>query len=339
MTPAFALFAAFTVAATDARLLEAQKFLEAGDCEGLEALCKKTGPTELARDLAYARVLVQAAGGCRTKDKVLALNLTEKAAELAPADYGVETAQAESLIATEQRTEGAKLLDQVIEKFPGTALRARLLRAELANNERDWAIAAQVARPLTGDPEYGKRATALVALAEHNLQENGGEKARLALEEQQVRDNGDKAAAIATSHTVTKGSEASGYEVWSGKTAKVVHGGSKTFSTKNLKAGSSYVFVATGTCEKPKVAKASRGGRSKKKSHRQEPLTNDFGVSFKVYIGALEPLALDTDLGVHKRNSLLFRPLEDNPQIRVQDETDSKINVKCSITDIGVRVP
>jgi hypothetical protein len=126
----------------------------------------------------------------------------------------------------------------------------------------------------------------------------------------------------------------SGAMVWSGK-GKIVTGGSKTYLTKNIKAGVDYLFVANGTCKQNKSG--GKKGRSRGKKHQEQ--INDFGLNFKAYIGTLDPIPLDAEVGEVSRNKRPFRAVEDNPQIRVEDDTDSKVNVKCEITDVQVRIP
>jgi hypothetical protein len=89
------------------------------------------------------------------------------------------------------------------------------------------------------------------------------------------------------------------------------------------------------TCKGPK--KSSSSGRRRGRS-RSPTRAITFGLNFKAVVGSLDPIPLDADVGT-TRNDHPFRALEDNPQNRVEDMTDSDVNVKCSITDVSVRVP
>ena len=40
-----------------------------------------------------------------------------------------------------------------------------------------------------------------------------------------------------------------------------------------------------------------------------------------------------------ERNALPFRAAEDNPQVQVEDRSEGKAGVKCTVSDVSVRVP
>src|SRR5689334_8096880 len=126
---------ALLLSASDARLLTAEKRLDEKDCDGLYDVFEsyKGSKSGGEKDLAYARALVRGSNMCRAKDKVLALSMTEKALAYARKDYGVQTAHAENLIALDQRSDAANLLDQTIQDHPEGAVRARYLRGQLAD--------------------------------------------------------------------------------------------------------------------------------------------------------------------------------------------------------------
>jgi len=322
--------------ASDAKLMQAQQLLDSKDCDGLANMFRAVKPEDPRADLATARFLVQAATECRKTDKLLALDLSQKATKLAPTDYGVTTSEAESFISLDQRGEAAKILDDTIQAHPGEAARARFLRGQLADVEHDWAIAAQVLKPLAEDPQYGPQAQEILTRAEAGLQEDAQAEAQLKANEEQIAANAIKGEAIATSRAPLKGLPRSGTQIWAGR-GTIKSGGSKTFLTKNVKAGVDYVIHAMATCTGPK--KSSSGGRGRKRHKGSSaPRAETFGLNFKAFIGSLDPIPLDADVG-HTRNDRPFRALENNPQIRIEDMTDTQVNVKCSITDVSVRVP
>src|SRR4051812_7982613 len=118
------------LSANDAVLMRAEKMLDAKDCDGLVGLFESQKPSKSEKDISYARTLVRAAQLCRPQDKVIGMALTEKAMLFAPKDYGVQTAHAESMLALDQRSEAAKLLDDTITDHPEGAVRARFLRGQ-----------------------------------------------------------------------------------------------------------------------------------------------------------------------------------------------------------------
>lgn len=329
------LVALSLLGASDAKLMQAQQLLDAKDCDGLANLFRAVKPEEPRQDLATARFLVQAATECRKKDKLLALDLSQKATKLAPSDYGVTTSEAESFIALDLRGEAAKVLDDTIQDHPNEAARARFLRGQLADVEHDWAIAAQVLKPISEDPQYGAQAKEILARAETGLQEDSQAMTQLKQNEEQIAANAVKGEAIATDRGPMKGLARSGTQIWAGR-GTIKSGGSKTFLTKNIKAGTSYVLHAMATCTGPKKASSGRGRRRHKGA--SAPIAETFGLNFKAFVGSLDPIPLDADVGP-TRNDRPFRALEDNPQIRIEDMTDTQVNVKCSITDVSVRVP
>lgn len=329
-----ALVALSLLGASQAKLMQAQQLLDAHDCDGLASMFRQVDASSARDDLATARFLVQAATECRKKDKLLALDLSQKAAKLAPTDYGVSTSEAESYLALDLRTEAAKVLNDTIQDHPNEAARARMLRGQLADAENDWAIAVQVLKPIQDDPEYGAKAKEILARAQANLQANAQAQAGMKQTEQQLEENAQAAEAIATARGPMKGVARSGTLVWTGK-GKVASGGSKTFLTKNIKAGVDYVIHTSALCSGQK----KKSGRSRhKRGGLGEAGPDTFGLTFKAFIGSLDPIPLDVGLKP-THTDVPFRAIEDNPQIRIEDMTDSKVNVKCLISDVEVRVP
>jgi hypothetical protein len=338
---------ALTLVAADAKLLEAQKLLEAKDCDGIAQLFGKVEPKERTRDLQFARVLVQAATECRAKDKLLSLDFAQKAARLAPNDYGVTTAEAEAYLAVDQRTEAAKVLDDTIQDHPSQAARARLLRGQLACDEQDWAVASQVLKPIENDSEYGAQAKPLLAKAQAGLQDSASARQQLSEAEQHLAENTAKAEAIASARPhELKAMTHSGTTVWSGK-GKIGKGGSKVFLTKNIKAGVDYILYASASCQQNHSSTrgkkhGSGRGKSRGGAGSSAKITSPeeaFGLDFKAYVGSLDPLSFDIDPNEVVQSRLPFRAAEDNPQIRVEDHTDSQTTVKCTISDVQVRIP
>ena len=331
LTPLIAL----TLCVGDAKLMEAQKLLEAHDCDGLATLFRKVNPGQHERDLEYARVLVQGATECRKVDALLSLDLAQKAARLAPTDYGVTTAEAEAFLAVDQRTEAAKVLDDTIQDHPAEAARARLLRGRLAVKEHDFAIALQVLKPIEDDSQYGAEAKTLYAQAEQGAQSEAQARAQLSQEEAQVEANSAKAAQVAKARPKElRRMTHSGSVVWSGK-GTIKNGGSKTFTTRYINAGEDYVLHLNARCTAPKARSSGRGRR--RRGRMQEP-PETFGLDFDAHVGSLDPIPIDIGLD-SGANDLPFRAAEDNPQIRIDDETDTRVNVKCQVSDVSVRVP
>src|SRR5687768_1073736 len=130
--------------APDSRLEQGEKLLAAGNCEGLQELFAPSSTPSKEHALDAARLLVQGASACRKQDRVLAFALTQRAVELAPNDYGVRTAHAESLLAVDERASAAQLLDAVLQAHPRDAVRARFLRAQLADEESEPALAVRL---------------------------------------------------------------------------------------------------------------------------------------------------------------------------------------------------
>jgi hypothetical protein len=280
-----------------------------------------------------ARFLVQAATECRKQDKLLALDFSQKASRLAPDDYGVSTAEAESYLSLDLRTEAAQVLNETIQQHPAEAARARMLRGQLADLERDWAIAAQVLKPLVDDPQYGDQAKEILARAEANLQNHAQAVAGMKQTEEQLAYNAQKAEAVATARGPLRGVARSGTQIWEGR-GTVKSGGSKTWLTKHIKRGVDYVLHVSATCKaKPQKKRGKRRGRG-----LGAPAPDTFGLNFKAFIGSLDPIPLDADIRPTKTDRR-FRALEDNPQIRIEDMTDSNVGVNCTLRDVSVRAP
>ncbi len=324
------LLVATTLASSDARVVQAEQFIEARDCDALLSLFPKT-KEKSDKTVGYARLLVRGAGTCRSQDKVLALALTERAAAFAPTDYGVLTAHAESLLELDQRTEGEKILDDTIRAHPDGAVRARYLRGVLADAEGDSAVAVSVLTPIQDDPEYGDKVKALLQKHQDALRKNNQEREDLKAQEAALAVNAEKAQAIASARGKIpheKGMPRSGAEVW-GARGTVATGASRSFQAKNVKAGFTYEFWATGTCTR----KAKKQGKLK---GGQEP--DLFGMDFRVSVGSLDPMPLKVGL-TPQANRLSFRAMEDNPQILIEDRSSSVPGVKCTVSSLGIRAP
>ncbi len=174
----------------------------------------------------------------------------------------MRTAHAESLLALDERASAAQLLDDVLQSHPRDAVRARFVRAQLADEESESALAVRLLEPLLDEPEYAEPARALLARNQAALQSHAQSRESLAREEQAALESGARAqeAAVA-SRTLPPEPNAprSGTEAWSTR-GTLKSGGSRTFRTKNLKAGFTYIFHATGSCTAPprrRAAKAS----------------------------------------------------------------------------------
>ena len=327
-----ALLTALALTASDPRLLQAEKFVEAKDCDGLMDLLGRLKPGDAARDLAYARLLVRGATLCRPQDGVLALGMTEKALLLAGSDYGVATAHAENLLALEQRAEAEKLLDRTIQEHPEGAVKARFLRGQLAATESEHAVCVQVLAPVLDDPEFGARAKELTASCQTGLQRQADDRKALADKEREVAANAGRANEIATARgalPLEKGMPRPGSEVWSAR-GTVKSGGSRTFPSKNIKAGFTYELHATTNC--------TRSSKKKKQKVTSETTEDLFGLDFRVKVGSLDAIPLRVGTAP-ERNSVPFRAPEDNPQIQIEDRTGGKVAVKCTVSDVSVRVP
>lgn len=326
----------FLLAASDARLLTAEKRLEEKDCDGLVDVFSAYKGSKADKDVAYARVLVRGSNMCRSKDKVIALAMTEKALRFAPKDYGVQTAHAENLIALDQRTDAATLLDQTIQDHPEGAVRARFLRGKLADEENEPAVAVQVLKPLAEDAEYGEQVMPLIARNEQKLLELSEQKAELRSEEERMKAGMEKANEIATARgklPTEKGQQRPGSEVW-GVRGTVKQGGQRAFNTKNIKAGQSYVLNATGTC---KVSKSATSTGKKKKAFFERKV-DTFTIDFRARVGSNDSVSLKVGEQA-ERNHIPFRAAEDNPQLLIEDRGNPIKGVTCTISDISVRVP
>ncbi|MHB8873957.1 MAG: hypothetical protein ACYC8T_09760 [Myxococcaceae bacterium] len=329
-----AFLATVVLAASDPRLLQAEKFVEARDCDGLMDLLGRAKRSEAARDLSYARLLVRGAGACRAQDGVLALGMTEKALFLAPGDYGVATAHAENLLGLDQRAEAEKLLDQTVQDHPEGAVRARFLRGELAAREGESAVCVQVLSPILEDPEFGARAKELAAGCQGALQQKADDRLALAEREREALARAGRANEIAAARGALpqeKGMPRSGSEVWSVR-GTVKSGGSRTFQSKNVKAGFTYELRATVLC--------TRASKTKKKGKLGTDSGPDlFGVDFRAKVGSADAVPLRLGASTPERNAVPFRSTDDNPQIQIEDRSDGKAGVKCTVSDISVRVP
>jgi hypothetical protein len=308
---------------SDPRLDSGEKLLSARDCEGLQALFAPSDSLAPGHRAPAARLLVRGATTCRPQDTVLAFALTERALALAPEDVGVRTAHAESLLSVEERTDAARLLDAVLREHPKDAARARLLRAQLAGQESENALAVQLATSLANHPEYGAQARALLAHHQSALQSDAEAREALSREERALNERAE-AAAQSPSRAPRPDSEA-----WSTR-GTLKSGGQRTFRTRNIQAGFTYILHATGACTPP-----ARTGRKSKLA----PPADLFGQDFRVRIGAQEPLHLKVGLEP-ERNALTFRASEDNPQLFLEDRTGARAGgPHCTISDVAVRVP
>ncbi|MBN1204982.1 MAG: hypothetical protein JXB05_08675 [Myxococcaceae bacterium] len=307
----------------EARLEQGEKLLAARDCEGLQQLFAPAGSARAERDLEAARLLARAAATCREKDRVLAFALSQRALALAPGDYGVATAHAESLLAVDERTAAARLLDETIQAHPRNAARARFLRARLADEEAESARVVRLLEPLVEDLEYGAPSRALLARHQAALQSQAEARETLAREEQEATERATHA-----SKSVPKAPR-SGTEAWSAR-GTLKSGGQRTFRTRHIQPGFTYIFHATGTCTGP-----ARTGRKS----RLAPTVDLFGQDFRVRIGALDAMPLKVGLEP-ERNALPFRVSEPNPQIFIEDRTTQRPNApRCTISDVAIRVP
>jgi hypothetical protein len=321
------LLLSLLAAASDPRLEKGEKLLAAKDCEGLQQLFAPSSPPRTERNPEAARLLARGAAACRSQDAVLAFALTERALALAPDDLGMRTAHAESLIAVDERTTAAKLLDEVLQAPRGTTARARLLRAQLADLESESALVVKLAQPLLEDPQYGPPARELLARHQAALDSHAQARQSLAREE---LDAAERAARAQEAARTRPGEPTrSGTEAWSTR-ATVQSGGQRTFKPRNLQAGSTYVFHATGTCTGP-TRPRRKGGLT--------PTVDLFGQDFRVRIGSLDPMPLK--VGVQPaQNALPFRAAESNPQIFLEDRTSIRPGApRCTISDVAVRVP
>ncbi|MDY7229005.1 hypothetical protein [Hyalangium rubrum] len=325
------------LAATDARLQQGEKLLAARDCEGLEALFAPAGTASpernTERNIDAARLLAQGATACREQDKVLAFALTQRALALAPDDYGVRTAHAESLLAVDERSAAARLLDETLQAHPRDAVRARFLRARLADEEAESALVVRLLEPILQEPEYGEPARALHARNQSALQSHSQARETMAREEQALSESAARAQEVASSRSSEADRHAprSGSEVWSAR-ATLKSGAQRTFRTKNIQAGATYIFHATGGCTAPSSNKKGR-------KSRLGPTVDLFGQDFRVRIGTLDAMPLKVGLEP-EQNALTFRAAENNPQIFIEDRTDLRPErPRCTISDVAVRVP
>lgn len=341
--PSPLLLAALLLTASDARLLTAEKRLDEKDCDGLYDVFDSYKGGKGEKDVAYARILVRGSNFCRAKDKVIALAMTERALLYAGKDYGVQSAHAENLIALDQRSDAATLLDQTIQDHPEGAVRARYLRGQLADEENEPAIAVQVLKPLAEDAEYGEKVKPLIARNEEKLLKHSEAKAELKNDEERMKAGMEKANEIATARgdlQSEKGGQKLGSEVWSAR-GTVKTGGQRAFNTKNIKAGATYVLNATGSCKVPRPPSSSgSGSRSTRRRNRAffERKPDLFSIDFRVSVGSNDPVSLKVG-ELPERNQVTFRALEDNPQLLIEDRGNSIKGVSCTISDISVRVP
>jgi hypothetical protein len=315
----------------DPRLGQGEKLLAAKDCEGLQQLFAPTTPPRTERSPEAARLLARGAATCRSQDAILAFALTQRALALAPDDAEVRTAHAESLIAVDERSAAAKLLDEVLQAPPRATARARLIRAQLADLESESALVVKLAQSLLEDRQYGPPARELLSRHQAALESHTQARESLAREEKEATERAAQAQAAARSRPedLDRTGPRSGSEAWSAR-GTLQSGGQRTFKTRNLQAGTTYVFHATGTCEGPPKPKR-KGGLT--------PTVDLFGQDFRVRIGTLDSMPLK--VGVRpEQNALTFRATENNPQIFLEDRTTIRSGApRCTISDVAVRVP
>ncbi|ADO70495.1 hypothetical protein [Stigmatella aurantiaca] len=311
------------LSASDPRLERGEKLLAARDCEGLQALFAAESPPA-SHPAAAARLLVRGASTCREQDTLLAFALTERALALAPDDADVRTAHAESLLSVAERTAAAQLLDNTLRAHPKDAVRAQFLRAQLAGEESESALVVRLASPLVDHPDYGGPARTLLARHQTALQSDAEAREALAREEHALAERAAQAASAPSPRAPRAHSEA-----WSTR-GTLQSGGQRTFRTRNILAGFTYIFHATGSCKAPP---------QKGRKNRLAPPADLFGQDFRVRIGAQEPLHLKVGLEP-ERNTLSFHAAEDNPQIFLEDRTGPRPGAPhCTISDVAVRVP
>lgn len=325
------LMLSLLAATGDPRLAQGQKLVAARDCEGLQQLFAPATPPRPERNPEAARLLARGASTCRAQDSVLAFALTQRALALAPDDTEVRTAHAESLIAVDERTAAAKLLDEVLQGPARTTARARLVRAQLADLESESALVVTLAQPLVEDPQHGAAARELLARHQAALDRHSQARETLAREEQEAAERAALAqqAAHSRPEDLERTGARSGHEAWSTR-GTVDSGGQRTFKTRGLQAGTTYVFHATGTCAGPTKPKR-KGGLA--------PTVDLFGQDFRVRIGSLDAMPLKVGV-LPEQNALSFRAPENNPQIFLEDRTTIRSGApRCTIRDVAVRVP
>jgi len=187
--------------------------------------------------------------------------------------------------------------------------------------------------PSAARPERPLDARALLAKSQAALQSQAQARETLAREEQAALEAAARAQQAAASRTLPEQPNAprSGTEAWSTRST-LKSGGSRTFRTKNIKAGFAYIFHATGSCAPPPQKKGSR-------KSKLGPTVDLFGQDFRVRIGSLEPLPLKVGLEP-EQNALSFQAPENNPQVFIEDRTEQRADrPRCTISDVAVRVP
>ncbi|MBF5042865.1 hypothetical protein FGE12_10735 [Aggregicoccus sp. 17bor-14] len=270
--------------------------------------------------------LVLDAGRCRAEDAVIAFGLSQRALALAPDAPGVRLAHARSLLALGERGAAAQLLDEAL-RTPGDGGEERLLRAELARDEGE---PEQVVRLLeTRATPRSARAQALLGEARAQLPARSEARQQLAelARAQQARER-EAALREPPPARLRRGREA-----W-GTRGVVESGGQRTFRLHNVRAGETYVLLATGQCTLPSPS-AHKGHRRK-----TSPAPRDlFGVDFRARVGGLEAWPLRVGLDP-ERSAYTFRAPEDDPQLFIEDASASAhVGVRCSVRDLAVRAP
>ncbi|HET9452287.1 MAG TPA: hypothetical protein VFO83_15460 [Aggregicoccus sp.] len=269
-----------------------------------------------------ARALAQGAERCREEEPVLAFALTQRALALAPHAPSLQLAHARSLLALEQRGAAAQLLDGLLRTpRPGRAVhaQARLLRAELAQAEGEPARVVALLTP----PGDSPRARALLAQARAQLEARARE-ALAADALAQPPAEGEASAEEEEDARVRPGQEA-----W-GTRGVVQGGGQRTFRLRHVRAGRTYVLLATGHCTL---------SRPDAKRRRTSPAPRElFGVDFRAQVGSLEAWPLRMGLEP-ERSAFTFRAPENDPQLFVEDRSSARPGVRCSVRDLSVRVP
>jgi hypothetical protein len=273
------------------------------DCASLWSWVERPPLVKTGEELSRATELVKAAARCGD-DRALALELAGRALELAPNEPAVEESYIDQLLALNLRAEAAQRLDALLAEEPTGLGSARFLRAQLALEDGEFDRANTLLAPLREDPIYGDAASAL----SRELQ---------AQQEVELSTDSDPDEGHPT--------------VWSSR-AELHLGARRSFNTRRIAAGRVYRLLINARCE-PK-----KSSRTRRRSRTPNPSPESFGIDFRVQVGNLPPMPLDVGIEGTVQNRIPFRPLEDDPQIQVEDHTDAKVNVRCVLNELAVQV-
>lgn len=283
--------------------------------------------------LKSAKAVARGAEACRESDPVVALSFSALAAKLAPSDDEVAVTHAQGLVAVKQEADAAAALAAIVAAQPARkAPKAWMLRARLVHESGDFEEAVRLFTGLAAEPATRKEAEPLLALAREGL-----EKSREVRYPPRRPDATEKP--VVEPEPAVRRHE-SGQVAASFPGQQVGLGGSTTLKARLVK-GRTYVFKATGRCDRSLREFVDENPESPGFGNtiRVKPVDTRgpvFGLDFRVQFGSQASRSLGVDVGADDESKVEFVADADDQVIRVFDESNAAKEVTCTVGGFSV---